>query len=159
LNNIFFTTILPSLVTLLGFFLPSLTYPLKAIIPLSFAVAYFLGIGIYWQCQLKKAKANNTTLATESENLKFERDHLYSQISSYDEFVHKRQLFLRHDLTEIGTLLTEYEVHVKDTYRGLKYQDVRESAGSVKKRTLEIVNKEKRDFDEQLYHIQSNKNN
>ena len=141
----YFLYILPGLVGLLGFFIPSLTYTLKIIVSLSLTTLYFVGLGIILQFKLNKANSNILTLN--------------NKMDKYNAFIHKRKLFIDYDLRELKSLITEYEGNVKNIYRGQKHQEVRNEVGIIKKRTLDIINKEMRDFDEQLYNIQSDKDN
>lgn len=154
-----FIVILPGIVSLLSYFIPSLTYPLKIIIPLFLTALYFLGLGVILQFKLNNVQSNISILNSEFDKLKHEKDQIKSILSNYDEFVHKRKLFIDFDLKELSDLITEYEGYVKNSYRGQKYQEVRDEAGSVKKKTLEIIKKEVRDFYEQLYNVQSDKDN
>ncbi|WP_066300242.1 hypothetical protein [Bacillus sp. FJAT-29937] len=156
---VFIFTILPGVLTILSYFIPSLAYPLKIIVPLSITVLYFIGLAIFLQIKLNKEQSNSGTLNYELDKLNHEKVRLDNKIVNYDKFVHKRELFINHDLVELGTLITEYEGYVKNSYRGQKHQEMRDEAGSVKKRTIEIINKEKREFDEQLYNVQSYKDN
>ena len=155
----FFTTVFPAIVTLLGYFVPGWEYPTKLIVPLSLSTLYFFGLGIYFYLKLIQAKSDTTNATREFNELTREKNLLDNKISKYDDFVHKRGVFIHHGLSELGTLITEYEWYIKNSYRGQKYQDVRNEVGRVKIRTLEITNKEKRDFDEQLYNVQSNQDN
>lgn len=153
-------TILPGLVGLLTFFSPNnLPINWKILITISFAGLYFLIQAIILQNKLNKTQTTNVSLNTENNKLRGENEFLNRKLNNYDDFVHKRRLFIDYDLKELSDLVIEYEVHVKDTYRGLKNQVIRNEAGSVKKKTLEIINKEKRAFDEQIFHVQSNKDN
>jgi hypothetical protein len=114
---------------------------------------------IFTQHKLKKVQDVITTLDTELTQLKNQKKESDRLIGKYAKFVHKRELFIKHDLIGLGDLITEFDGHVKNVYRGQKYQEVTFAVGNVKNRTLEIINKEKRDYDEQLYNIQSDQGN
>jgi hypothetical protein len=157
--GVFLFTVLPAIVTLLGYFVPDIEYPLKLIVPLIIVTIYFLILAVILKFQLLKVHSEISSLNTRVEKENKEKEHLNNKLRNYDEFVHKRKLFINYDLEEIGSLVTEYEGHVKNTYRGQRNQEVRVEAGSVKRRTLEIINKEKRDFNEQIFNVQSDTDN
>ncbi|MCT4570504.1 hypothetical protein N3930_21890 [Bacillus thuringiensis] len=104
--------------------------------------------------KLTKVQKSSTSVNTELTQLKNEKRDSDESIDKYNNFVHKRKLFIHHDLPELGVLITEFDAYVKNTYRGQQHQEVRTIATQVKSKTNEIINKEKRDFDEQLYNIQ-----
>lgn len=159
----FFLVVLPAFVTLLVYFIPAIEYPLKIIVPLLFTVLYFIILGIYLQINLTKQKNIISNLNIELENHKEERREeelqLNNKVEKYEKFLHKRKLFLDYDLKEIGSLITQYEGHVINAYRGQKHQEIRFEVRNVKNRTIELINKEKRDFDEGLFDVQSDKDN
>ncbi|WP_306010427.1 hypothetical protein [Bacillus sp. MMSF_3328] len=154
-SETFFTSIFPAAVTILSFFLPGLTYPIKVIVPLAFGTLYFVIVSIVLQHKVKIAQLESSALNCQIDKLKDEKTILNGKLESYSAFTHKRELFIKHDLTELSELLTEYEGYVKNTYRSQKQKELREEAGTVKKRALQIINNEKRSFDEQLYNVQS----
>lgn len=152
----FILAILPGFAGVLSFFNPSWSITVKLLLTLILSTVYFLGIVIYLHNKLTGVQKSFTSLNTELTQLKNEKRNSDESISKYDNFVHKRKLFIQHDLPKLGELITEFEVHVKDSCRGQKHQELRVLTTNVKSKTIEIMNKEKRDFDEQLYKIQSN---
>jgi hypothetical protein len=151
----FILTILPGFTGILSFFSTTWSNTVKFILALSLSSLYFLGVVIYLLFKLKKAEKDFSTKDSDLSQLESEKQDSDKLIAEYDRFIHKRKLFIQHDLPELGQLVTEFEGHVKNTFRGQKYQEVRVIASHVKSRTNEIINKEKRDFDEQLYKVQS----
>ncbi|MCZ0875629.1 hypothetical protein [Peribacillus sp. AS_2] len=156
--ELFFFTIIPGVLAAIGYFMP-LSVHFKVIISLSLATLYFIIFAIFLQRKLNKTQSTIATLQDGLEESSDAMNDKTSKLDAYVDFVHKRKLFIKHDLKELSDLIVEYEGHVKNHYRGQKYQEVRDEVGSVKKRAVEIINKEKRDFDEQLYHVQSDKDN
>ncbi|OFD78390.1 MULTISPECIES: hypothetical protein [Bacillus cereus group] len=152
----FILTILPAFAGVLGFINPSWSITVKLLLTFILSTVYLLGIIIYLHKKLTKVQKSFTSLNTELTQLKNEKGDSDKSIDKYDNFVHKRKLFIHHDLPELGVLITEFEVHVKDSYRGQKHQELRVLTTNVKSKTIEVINKEKRDFDEQLYNIQGN---
>ncbi|PED90951.1 hypothetical protein CN503_05735 [Bacillus cereus] len=152
----FIFTILPAFAGVLGFINPSWSINVKLLLTFIFSTVYLLGIIIYLHIKITKFQKSSTSLNTELTQLRNEKRNSDESISKYNDFVHKRKLFILHDLPKFGALITEFEVHVKDSYRGQKHQELRVLTTNVKNNTIEIINKEKRDFDEQLYKIQSN---
>lgn len=150
----FLVTILPGFVGVLSFFSTTWSNTIKFILALSFSTVYFLGLVIFLHIRLNKVQKQYASKETDLDQLKDDKQDSDEKIARYADFVHKRKLFIQHDLPEVGQLITEYEGHVKNSLRGQKYQEVRGVASSVKSRTNEIINKEKRDFDEQFYNIQ-----
>lgn len=158
-SNLSFLSLFPAIITLLSFFVPSLTYPMKIIVPLALTGIYFLSLSIFLQVKYNRSNTGVNTLKDELEQTEEKIQKLKLKLDNYQEFVHKRELFITHDISEIQDLINEYNVYVNDKYRGNKYQDLRSEITALKKRNIEIIHKEKRDFSEQLYKIQSNKNN
>lgn len=154
-----FITILIGFTGFLSYFLPGLTYPMKIIVPLSLVVIYFFIVFLITQGRLTQAQSENSTLQTQIEEARSKEESLNNRIEKYSEFVNKREIFINHGLPELTRMVIEYDGYVKNTYRGRTHQELRKEVGSVKLRTLDIIQKEKRDFDEQLYYIQSNKDN
>ncbi len=130
---------------------------MKLLLTLILSVVYFLGIVIYLHIKLTRVQKSFTSLDTELTQLKKAKRNSDESIDKYNNFVHKRKLFIHHDLPKLGVLITEFEVNIKDSYRGQKQEELRKLTTNVKNQTIEIINKEKRDFDDQLYNIQSNK--
>ncbi|MGG0277298.1 hypothetical protein [Bacillus rhizoplanae] len=151
----FILTILPGFTGILSFFNTSWSNTEKFLSALLFSTLYFLGLVIYLHKKLTRVQKDFSALDTDLSQLKNEKKNSDKLVGKYDQFVHKRKLFIHHDLPELGELITEFDGHVKNSFRGQKYQEVRGIATHVKGRTIEIINKEKRDFDEQLYNIQS----
>lgn len=156
--ELFFFTLLPAAIGVIGFFMP-LSDHYKIIISLSLATLYFAIFALFLKRKLTKTESGIVELQGELEESSDVMQDKTSKLDGYIDFVHKRELFIKHDLQELSDLIIEYEGHVKNHYRGQKYQEVRNEVGSVKKRAVEIINKEKRDFDEQLYRVQSDKDN
>ncbi|MEE6183996.1 hypothetical protein ACQ3VH_15930 [Bacillus pretiosus] len=150
----FIFTILPAFAGVLGFINPSWSITTKLLLTFIFSTVYLLGIIIYLHIKLTKVQKSSTSVNTELTQLKDEKRDSDESIDKYNNFVHKRKLFIHHDLPELGVLITEFDAYVKNTYRGQQHQEVRTIATQVKSKTNEIINKEKRDFDEQLYNIQ-----
>lgn len=151
----FIVSILPGFIGILSFFNNTWSNTFKFILALSLSSLYFLGLAVYLHFKLNKLKVASTFKESDFDQLKDEKIVLDEKIEKYNEFVHKRRLFIQHDLPEIGQLITEYEGNIINTLRGQKYQEVRILASTVKDRTNDVIKREKRDFDEQLYNIQS----
>lgn|GEM_PF-4298842 len=151
----FIISILPGFLGILSFFNNTWSNTTKFILALSLSSLYFLGLIIYLHFKLNKVENDSTSKDFDFNQLKDKKLASDKKIEKYNEFVHKRRLFIEHDLPEIGQLITEYEGNVKNTLRGQKYQEVRVIASTVKDRTNDVIKKEKRDFDEQLFNIQS----
>ncbi|ASN03620.1 hypothetical protein [Virgibacillus necropolis] len=143
-----------------GFFIPS-TWSLQNKIILSLviiSICYF-GYGLRIQYRLYETSQTNDNLQDKVTRLRNETDSLRNKIDLRDKFIHKRQIFVTHDLKFLSDLLKEYNAHVVEKYPNKKYERLRDEAASVRKRGIDIISKEERDFDEQFYDIQSDKDN
>lgn len=140
-----FLIILPAAITYIAFFIPSLDYSLRIILSLAIIALYLTGLTIYFKTKINKADKQISDLQ--------------GQVKRHSDFLHNRQLFIKHDLTKLKEIILEYRGHVVDTYREKKFQRLRDEARLFKDKTVEIIDKEMRDFDEQLHNVQGNKDN
>ncbi|PEL93059.1 hypothetical protein [Bacillus wiedmannii] len=152
----FLLTALPGFFGVVGFFSLPWNNTEKFLLIFGFSTLYFLLFVIHLLKKLSRSQKDLTSLNAELTQLKNTKKNSDESIDKYDNFVHKRKLFIHHDLPKLVVLITEFEVNVKDSYRGQKQQELRVLTTNVKNKTIEIINKEKRDFDDQLYKIQSN---
>lgn len=137
--------IFPALTSTVTFFLPALDIREKILISLSASVIYFMGSSLYLNHKLKKDKSEITDLK--------EKVDIYITLSN------QRELFVKHDLKKLRELIIEFRGYVVDTYRGRKFERFRSETKLFKDKTVEIIDKEMRDYDEQLQRIQSDKDN
>ncbi|UQZ48075.1 hypothetical protein M1D69_00150 [Bacillus sp. PK3-037] len=152
LGFIIFFTILPGLVTLVGFLFPNLSLFTKTILILGTFFICILIVAIYLGIKQKN-------YIREINKLKQELGESQKINNDIQEFIHKRKLFVDHNMVEICDIITQYEGYVRDAGRGHVYSKVRDEARQVKERVLKIIREEKRDFDDQLYRVSRNKNN
>lgn len=148
----FVVVYLPALLTSIGFLLPNLSLTIKLYIVGVISVIYFFIVSICLLKQLKKSKS-------ESAILKQAEEKLNVKLQKYESFRNKRDLFINHDLSQIEKILTEYDGYLKDSYREKKYQDMKLEYKLVRTQVSDIITKEKRAYDEQLFDVQSNKDN
>lgn len=95
-----------------------------------------------------------------------EKDELLNKVSTLEEilnkhevFLNKRELFIKHDLKNMNKAANTYKGYIYEAYRGNRYTMLRDEVHHFVNSMDDIINKEMRDFDEQLFDIQSNKNN
>lgn len=142
----------PALLTIVGFLIPNASVLVKGIIIFGLLAFYFFGLSLYYAYKIQDLESENCKIG--------DKKILYSnKIEKYDKFRHRREIFINHDLEKLGRLLTEYNGFVKDEYRGRKFVVLRYEAETVKERVIEIIHAEKRNFDADIYDIQSDKNN
>ncbi|QLG06248.1 hypothetical protein GJS30_03740 [Bacillus velezensis] len=144
-------TIIPGFITILTYFLPNLDYPYKFFPPLIILALYFIFL-----CIVLQRKLDNN--AKKIKGLEEENKGSKERIKNYENFVHKRELFIKHDLVNISKLISDHETYIRDSKRGKAHEELRREAKLVKENTIKIVDQEKRDFDEQLFSISGNKN-
>ena len=143
-----------------GFFIPSnWSLQNKVILSLIIISICYFGYGFSVQYKLYKTSQKNDNLQDENICIKNERKDLRRKIERRDKFIHKRKLFVSHDLKFLSDLLKEYDTYVAGSYPNKKYERLRDETVSVRKRGIEIISKEVRDFDEQFYDIQGDKDN
>jgi len=143
---------LPALFTSVGFLLPNLSFTIKVYIIGGISLLYYFILSIYLSKQLKKSKSEKVDLEKVEETLN-------SKLQKYEVFRNKRELFIKHDLSQIEKLLMEYDGYLKDSYREKKYQDMKSEYKIVRTEVSNIITKEKRTYDEQLFDVQSHKDN
>jgi hypothetical protein len=144
---------LVGLIGLLSFYIPSsLQLEWKIAIAVGGSTIYFLVMNIIIQ---RKYDSTVNKLAENGHKV----SELEKKLILYEEFIHNRKLFKSHDLKKINKLTYEYHSFVMDKYRGHKFNDMVSESRILKGKIEEIIDKEERDFDDQLYKIPSNKNN
>lgn len=147
-----FIVLLPGLFGFITGLLPTLTINQKFIIILLFTAVYYFITTVRLQLQLKKFVENeNVSQATSELNCK--------KINDYKEFVFNRKLFMKHDLTRLKDINREYYNSILDKFRGKKNDPFINEAKQIRDAIEQIITKEERAFDEQLYKIQSDKDN
>lgn len=156
-----FLYLFPGVFAFLLLFVPveMMTLQIKIVLVLALSTIYFLIISANLQYKLKTSNRDNCELGKRIEILEGEQQQKNNRINSFEKFIHRRKVFKDHGLKEIKEILFEYNGVVENKYRGKAHQDLITQTRAIKNRSSEIINKEKREFDEQLFDIQSYKDN
>lgn len=136
----------------LSFLMPDIKIELGLIISLSFSTIYFLVLSLW-------LKRQNNSVISQRNNKDVLLKIKENEIDLHKEFIYKRKLFRTHDLPKAISITTEEYGYLKDKYRGNRFRPIIEDVKLSRNALEEIINKEMRDFDEQLYYLPSNKDN
>ncbi|MEO4055097.1 hypothetical protein [Solibacillus sp. CAU 1738] len=145
-------TIIPAVATVVGFLIPNLEPLLRWIIVCATSFIYFIMTTIYFM--FKQNKAEESVKKVEELN-----KELSGNISAYKEFIHKRKIFRVHNLERISSIMNEYNGYLRDSFRGKAHEDMRKEFQTIKTEVIKIIDDEKREFDDQLFSVSSDKDN
>lgn len=118
------------------------------------SASYFF-YGLWLQYKLAFFSRKNKDLNDEITSLNGKAPTLQAKIDARDDFIHKRKIFVTHDLKSLHSLLIDYETHVIREYPNRKFKELRDEAAVVRRKGTEIIFKEERDFDEQYPRVKS----
>lgn len=145
-------TIVPGIVTLIAFVIPNLDLEIRLMFIFALTSIYFALIIVYLNLEHKK---QTKILDRNQKIFKYNNE----ERKKYEAFIHKRKSFMRYDLLKIKELSRDYHSFVRDKYRGKKFEQIVSESKVLRDEIERVIIHEERLFDEQLYDIQSNKDN
>lgn len=150
LPTVLVLTIIPAVATIVGFLIPELELIIRWFIVCATCFLYFVVTTIYFM--FKKNRAEENVKKFEDSNRE-----LSESIKRHKGFVHKRKIFLEHNLGRISSTMNEYNGYLSDKYRGKTHDDMRREFKIIKTEIIKIIDDEKREFDDQLFSVSSDK--